>query len=178
MRNYLAFAAPLALIASPALAQDSEGTVEVTGSVAGRCLFTTPSDFIDLGELALSGSDTNAGKLDASVVNTAPAAELVGWCNHAAATMEVQATPLVNIADAADGFTNRIDYTATASANEASATDSTVDEAGGDAADVGMFTGTITVDLSDAATDGGLLVAGDYAGDVTVTLRPNFAPAP
>ena len=176
MRHYLAFAAPLAMLASPALAQDSTGTVDVTGSVAGRCLFTTPNDAIILGELALGGSDTNAGKLNAAVVNNAPAAELVGWCNNSAATMEVLATPLVNVADAADGFTNLIDYTATATANDIPASDSTTTEGAGDPADVGMFTGTVTVDLSDAATDGGILVAGDYAGQVTVTLKPNFAP--
>lgn len=176
MRKSLLFAAaPIALMASPALAQDSTGTVDISGSVAGRCLFTTDNASIILGELALPGTDTSAGKLKASMVNGRNAT-LVGWCNNAASTMEVEATKLVNPATAASGFTNAVDYTATATANEVDATDTTTVEGAGDAEDVGMFTGNILVTLSDAATDGGLLVAGDYTGQVTVTLKPNFAP--
>jgi hypothetical protein len=176
MRNSLLLAAaPLALLASPALAQDATGTVDISGTVAGRCLFTTDNAEIILGEMALSGTDTNAGKLNAAVINGRNAT-LVGWCNNAASTMEVEADKLVNTATAAGGFTNSVDYTATAAANSVNATDTTTVAGAGDPADVGMFTGNIVVTLSDAATDGGLLVAGDYSGLVTVTLKPNFAP--
>lgn len=174
MRNILILA-PLALMASPALAQDATGTVDVQGSVAGRCLFTTPNDSIALGELALSGSGTDAGKLKESVVN-AGTAQLVGWCNNAAATMEVEATKLTNTATAVSGFTNSIDYTATASANGKSASDTTTTAGAGTPTDVGMFTGAVDITLSNAATDGSLLVAGDYTGLITVTLKPNFTP--
>lgn len=175
MRNSLYIAAAaLAFTASPALAQDATGTVDVTGSVAGRCLFTTDNADIALGELALAGTDTNAGKLNAAVVN-AGTATLVGWCNNAAATMEVSATKLTTPATAATGFTNSIDYTATAVANNVEATDTTTTELGGATADVGMFTGNIAVSLSNAAATG-LLVAGDYSSTVTVTLSPAFTP--
>ena len=123
-RLFLA-AAPLALLASPVLAQSATGTVAIDGSVAGRCLFTTDNATISLGELALSGSGATAGKLDASKVN-GQNRTLVGWCNSTAATMSVTSTALTNQAVAASGFDNRVDYTATALANSVSATDSSV----------------------------------------------------
>lgn len=171
----ICIAAPVALAAMPALAQDATGNVYINGSVAGRCLFTTPSQTINLGELALPGTDTNAGKLDASKVN-GQSATLVGWCNNAAATMTVEATKLTNSASAATGFTNSIDYLATATANSVDATDTTTVAGAGTASNVGMFTGDIDVALSSAATDGGILVAGTYTGLVTVTLAPNYTP--
>lgn len=173
--SLLLAAAPLALMASPALAQDATGTVDISGSVAGRCLFTTDNATITLGELALPGTDSSAGKLKASVINGRNAT-LVGWCNNASSTMEVEAAKLVNPATAASGFTNAVDYTATATANAIDASDTTTVAGAGDPSDVGMFTGDILVTLSQAGTNGGLLVAGDYTGQVTVTLKPNFAP--
>ena len=88
MRKIALIAVPMAIVASPAAAQDSTGTVDITGSVAGRCLFTTPSGLIELGELALGGSDSNAGRLDAGVVN-GESETLIGWCNSTAAGMYV-----------------------------------------------------------------------------------------
>jgi len=177
MRKHLILAAaPLALVAVPAHAQNATGTVDVTGSVAGRCLFTTATDLIPLGELALPGSDSNAGKLDAAVVN-AGSAELVGWCNHAAATMDVEATALTNLAPVADGFTNVIDYTAVATAtNEATASDTTTVAGAGTASNLGMYTGPIAVTIDDAASANKLLVAGAYTGLIKVTLKPNYTP--
>ena len=96
MRNLFLAAAPLALLATPALA-DSSGQVDITGSVAGRCLFTTDSKLIELGELALTGTGTTAGKLDVAKVNGRNET-LIGWCNNAAATMTVTATELTNSA--------------------------------------------------------------------------------
>jgi hypothetical protein len=176
MRKIAFIAAPLALLASPAVAQDSTGTVDITGSVAGRCLFTTPSGLIELGELALDGADSNAGRLDASIIG-GESATLVGWCNNAAAGMTVEAFPLLNTAPDATGFTNRVDFTATAEANEAEADDSSLTEGDGDTVSVGMFAGNVVVTLSDAsAPNNDRLVAGDYEGSVEVTLTPNFVP--
>lgn len=176
MRKSLCIAiVPLTLLASPALAQSVTGTVDITGSVAGRCLFTIPNEVIDLGELSLSGTDGNAGKLNTAVVNGRNAT-LVGWCNSASASMEVEATKLTNTASIANGFTNTIDYLATATANQVDATDTTTVAGAGTPANVGMFTGSVLVTLSNAATDGSLLVAGDYSGEVVVTLKPNFTP--
>lgn len=178
MRTKLIAIASLAMIASPAMAQtaDVTGTVSIDGSVAGRCLFTTPNATISLGELALGGADSSAGKLDASKVN-GETATLTGWCNNAAATISVEAFPLLNSASSATGFENRIDYTATASANDASPDDSSASAGAGQAETLGLYAGDIEVALSDAATpNGGLLVAGNYTGSVVVTLTPNYTP--
>ncbi|HET9629171.1 MAG TPA: hypothetical protein VFP14_06770, partial [Novosphingobium sp.] len=61
----LAALAASAAIATPAFAAANDtGTVTVSGTVAGRCLFTTNAQTITVTELAKSGSDANAGKLD------------------------------------------------------------------------------------------------------------------
>ncbi len=169
-------AAAIAVVALPAIAsaQSATGTVDVSGSVEGRCLFTVPNETINLGELALSGTDGTAGRLDTARVNT-QSATLSGWCNHAAATMKVEALPLVNAAAATSAaFTNRVDFTASAEANGATASDTTTDTAVGAEEDVGMFAGDVVVTLASASAAGKLLVAGDYEGQVLVTLAPNF----
>lgn len=164
----------LAAISAPAFAQSSTGTVDVSGSVEGRCLFTVPSETITLNELALGGVDANAGRLNEGKVN-AGTATLSGWCNNAAATMKVEAFALVGDALATStDFTNRIDFTANAKANGVTASDTTTDAAVGDEEDVGMFSGDVVVTLASADAAGKLLVAGDYTGQVLVTLAPNF----
>lgn len=174
MRKILVLAAPLAMLASPALAQDATGTVSIDGSVAGRCLFTLPSQTISLGEIALTGSGSTAGRLDASKVN-GRTATLVGWCNHTAASMTVTTTELTGPAVSATGFDNRVDYTATATANSVNASDSSLTAGAGTAETVGMFAGNILVTLSGASSPtSGLMVAGGYTGNVQVTLSPNF----
>lgn len=171
MRNLLVLAAPLALVATPAVAQ-STGNVVVSGSVAGRCLFTTPNATITLGEMALPGTDTSAGKLDVSKVN-GRTATLIGWCNGSASTMSVLTTELTNPASSATGFDKRVDYTATANANSVNASDTSLVAGAGTPVTVGMFTGNVLVTLSTASTPGnGLLVAGTYTGNVAVTLSP------
>jgi len=172
MRKLLILAVPLALMASPAFAQSATGTVSIDGSVAGRCLFTTPSATISLGELALGGAGGTAGKLDTTKVD-GQTRTLVGWCNSSAATMTVTTTELTNVASAATGFDNRVDYTATAVANAVNANDSSLTPASGTASAVGLFTGNIVVTLSASSTpNSALLVAGTYTGKVEVTLSP------
>jgi hypothetical protein len=163
--------------ASPAFGQPGE--VTVTGAVADRCLFTTRLEAINITELAQTGSGANAGRLDASTVNGATR-KLAGWCNGSAATMTVEAQPLLNTSATTappTGFDRRVDYTATAVANAASATDTSVGTAGaGTAVSVGLFTGDVEVTLSAASTPtSGLLVAGRYQGAVLVTLTPNVS---
>ncbi len=178
MRTSLIAIAPLALVTSPVLAQtaDVTGTVLIDGSVAGRCLFTTPNATISLGELALGGADSSAGKLDTSKVN-GQSATLAGWCNNAAATMSVEAFPLTNPASGATGFDKLINYTATAVAGDADPDDSSITDGAGTPQTVGLYSGDIEVTLSNASTPaGGLLVAGGYTGSVIVTLAPNYTP--
>ena len=165
-------------LASPALAVtptgDSTGTVSIDGSVAGRCLFTTPSETISLGELSLGGVDTDAGKLDADKIDD-ESRTLVGWCNNTAATMTVEAKAIENVdflTTPPTGFARVINYTADADANSVNASDSSTSAGAGSSANVGMFTGNVVVTLSESSAGGNLLVAGDYEGEVIVTLSP------
>jgi hypothetical protein len=174
----LIVALPLVITATPAMAQavtgSATGTVALSGSVAGRCLFTTPQQTIALGELAQAGSGATAGKLDATRVN-GQAANMVGWCNNVGSSMAVTATELTSTTSAPNtSFDNRIDYTAVAIANGTSASDSSVTAGAGPTSSVNVFAGSIGVTLSGASTpNNGVLVAGSYTGNVTVTLSPN-----
>lgn len=178
------FAMILALGASavsmPAFAAgEVSGNVTINGAVASKCLFTTASATITIPELA--GSN---GALDPATVNN-QAATLAGWCNKAASTMSVDATQLTNqdVSAAAlqPGFVRAVTYTATAVAKDANGTAITggtatdtnsTDTLSGTPAPVGMFRGDIVVTLSGAATGSGLLSAGNYLGNVKVTLAP------
>jgi hypothetical protein len=182
IKRTLTIAALAALtVAAPAVAQDATGTVDINGSVAERCLFTTPSATIWAGELAKGGTDVNAGRLNPAVLN-GQKRTLVGWCNGTASTISVEAEELLNTnftGTAPTGFTRRIDYTATADANGASAWDSSLAAGAGDSEDVGIFTGNVDVTISAASAPGdNLLIAGDYSGQVLVTLSPNISLQP
>ena len=175
MRSLISLALPLIAAATPALAADPvSGTVALSGSVAGRCLFTTPQQTIALGELAQAGSGATAGKLDATRIN-GQTTNLVGWCNNVGSSMAVTATELTSTTSAPNAsFDNRVDYTASASANGVDASDSSVTAGAGGSTSVNVFAGSIGVTLSGAATpNNGVLVAGSYTGNVTVTLSPN-----
>ena len=169
-----------ACAASPAFAQ-STGTVTIDGSVAPRCLFTTPSATITLGEMDLSNTGTTAGKLDAAVVN-GKTRTLVGWCNGSASTMSVKAEALTltgSTGSIPTGFDRTVNYTATAVANSVSAIDSSTTAAASSDQTVGLFTGNVVVTLSSSSTPtSGLLVAGDYNGRVLVNLSAAIALPP
>lgn len=168
----------LCLSAAPAMAQVATGTVEIDGRVADRCLFTTPSDAISIGELALGGTGTQAGRLDAAKLN-GQTRTLVAWCNGTAATVAVEALPLINrtfSGAAPTGFDTRINYTADAVANRITATDTSIASGPGATVPVGLFTGDVVVNISGASTPtNGLLVAGAYSAKIIVTLTPNVS---
>jgi hypothetical protein len=172
MRKLMVLAAPFALLASPALAQDAvTGEIDINGSVSGRCMFTIPNKTISLGELSLAST----GKLDVSKVN-GRTETLEGWCNNTAASMTVTTTQLTTATSAPTGFDNRVDYTATALTGSISANDSSVTAGAGAASTVGLFSGSILVTLSAASSpNNALMVAGAYSGNVVVTLTPTVA---
>lgn len=179
MRNVIPFAALAALsFGAPAMAQDATGTVGIDGQVADRCLFTTDNAVISVGELALGGAGASAGKLDTTRLN-GQTRTLVGWCNGTAATIQVEALPLLNTSFTGtppSGFDRRVDITASAQANRVTATDTSTVTGRGTAANVGLFTGSVDVSLSNSSTPtNGLLVAGSYVGQVVVTLSPNVS---
>lgn len=174
-----ALAASVSLSAPAFAAANETGTVTVTGSVAGRCLFTTNAQTITVGDLAKTGSDANAGKLDSSVLIN-QTKTLVGWCNKTASTMTVTAKPMLGTTPAPNGsFDNRIDLTASAVANGQTATDGSAGEtvnsyvASSPATTVGIFAGNVVVTLTGASTpNNGILTEGTYTGSVDVTLAP------
>jgi hypothetical protein len=168
MRKFAIIAAVLAAgTAVPALAVD--GTVAVDGFVEGRCQFTgLGSAVISLGEI----SDGD-GKLDEAAVD-AGTATLNGFCNGSAATIRVQAFPLLNSAAGSASFDNRVDYRATATAGSAAPIDDSDDAGAGADVALGLFSGNIVVDISDSASPNDrLMVAGDYVGSIVVTLTPD-----
>jgi hypothetical protein len=153
--------------AAPVSAQVS-GTVDVNGFVDDRCQFTVDNAVINLGEI----SDAD-GKLDEAAVD-AGQATLQGFCNGAAATIKVEAFPLLNSASASASFDNRVDYRATATAGSAAPIDDSDDAGAGADVSLGLFSGDIVVDISNAASPNDrLMVAGDYVGSIVVTLTPN-----
>src|SRR4051812_10975524 len=166
----VAFALPLAA-AGTAHAQSATGTVSIDGSVANRCALSINSASISVGEMGLPSD----GKLNAAVVN-GQNRTLTGFCNGSTATMRVEAQPLLNVtAPAAPpaGFDNRVNYTATATANSVNGTDTSVTAGAGTAVTVGQLSGNILVTLSAASSPtSGILVAGTYQGQVLVTLNP------
>lgn len=151
----------------------NSGNVNISGSVALKCDITNDPVQLSLGELA----GTN-GTLDTSKVN-AQSKTLTGWCNGTQSTMSVTASPIVltpalQSNQVPNNFTQTVNYTATAVANGATATDSSTSNAAGSAVTVGAFTGNIVVTLSNASAGNSLLVAGNYQGTTTVTLTPGM----
>lgn len=180
MRKFLILAATTAaLVTAPAFAATAagpvDGVVNITGSVSGRCMFTTQSVPLPLGEL----SQASNGELDPAKVNVA-APDLAGWCNAAASEISVHASKLTGPSEVGAGtaFTGTIDYTATATAGSAIASDSTTTVPAGTPVLLGLYSGTIGVVLSNASAGSKKLIAGDYTSTITVTLTPKFVAAP
>lgn len=168
--SYVLAALALPLAAGVAQAQAPvTGTISIDGTVASRCSLSINSQTISLGEM----SQPADGRLNASVVN-GQNRTLTGFCNGATAQMTVEAQPLLNPAAAASGFDNRVNYTATATANSVNGTDTSTVAGAGTPVAIGAFAGNILVTLSGASSpNNGVLVAGGYNGQVLVTLTPN-----
>jgi hypothetical protein len=159
----------------PAAAGPVTGNVQINGTVQARCLFTTGTVTINLGELTQTD-----GTLDPAIVN-AGTANLVGWCNGSASTMSVLSSPILlqGVHTTPTGFTDTVNFTGTATTNSASgggpvsASDSTL-AAPSAAAAVGLFSDNIVVTLSSASSPAGKMIAGAYQGSVAVTLTPAY----
>lgn len=184
----LSVAASLMAIASPAMAQSVTGTVNITGTVAPKCLvvpganssFTTT---VNLGELSQADGRL-AGDLETRFTQQGGAglnARVV--CTTAAPTISVDATPITSATTADAGYANRIDFTAnvavTTTGGSASFSNSSAAPAlgataiGGRLANNGGNNIFITASnfATPAATD--LLVAAtDYTGQIVVVIAP------
>ncbi|MFM5923803.1 MAG: hypothetical protein ACKOPG_06425 [Novosphingobium sp.] len=182
-----------AAFAAPAMAQTTTGTINITGSVAAKCMVVsgtgTSSSFgttVAMGELAqadgtLKPSSTLAATFG-SVGGAGLAAHVV--CTSPDATVTVDADPLVSPsgAGAPTGYSNTINYSADvtftkttgslALSNDSTAASQSSSALGGRLAASGT---NVTVATSNWRTPntGDLLTSGtDYSGKIVVTISP------
>ncbi|MFC7537263.1 hypothetical protein ACFQPG_07765 [Sphingomonas sp. GCM10030256] len=134
--NKFAFAVLMtasAIAATPAAAQQVTGTVNVTGTVAGRCSViesglekTSFSGTIDLGRLDAADGTLRSELTSATSANPADAKKVTARvvCTSSNPTIGVSATKLAiaGAADAGTGYANSIDYVAALRVKTASAT--------------------------------------------------------
>lgn len=174
MKTLIALAA-LAVVSAPAAAFAADGNVNINGSVAAVCKFSTDTATISLGEMTDSDGRLNAAVFSGKTAN------LTGWCNGVGSTMAVTATELTRSGSAvtAAGFTSRVNYVATAATRSASldaavsATDTSATAGAGTAVNLGLFADNVAVTLAAVtAASAERLVAGDYTGNVKITLTP------
>lgn len=177
-----------AAVATPAMAQNVTGTINITGSVAPKCFVlngsTASSTFeanVALGELA----DTNgllkpSGTLSTQFANVGGSAlDVRVLCTSANPYVSVTATPLLNSTTAVAGYTNRVDYQADVTfslvggSTKAISDSSKVAAATSDSLGARLNgTGTNVSVRTSAweATD--ILMAGSYAGAITIAIQP------
>jgi hypothetical protein len=170
-------------LASSAFAQDSDSeTVAVNGQVAPLCILGTPSQSsINLGQL-VDVSGTRVGRLTtiANRVVTMPQS----FCNYANSAIRVDATALIgsDTSTPPTGFARAVNYGAAVSgwatanaaattAATAAGTNPTATATGGTQPEPKIADVTLTLS-SFAVPSDQLLVAGNYSGQVVITLGP------
>lgn len=182
-------AASLFAIASPTAAQTTTGTVNITGTVAAKCLVVpgagnTFGTTVALGELAQADGTlaTDLATRFSSIGGAGLEARVV--CTSAAPTIAVDATQITSATAAVTGYANRIDFTAnvavdTTSANDVPFSNSSTGAAlaatpiGGRLANNGG--NNITISASNFATPNAtdlLVAANDYTGQIVVVIAP------
>ncbi len=177
----------LALLPASALAQSTNtGTVAIDGRVSPICILGDPNPaLVNLGQLSAS-SGPRTGK----VATIAPRTVILpaSYCNFAGSVVRVDATALVvnDPAAAQLGFSRAVNYTATASNWSSGASAATTNALRDGTAATTSGTGAvqplpkvadITLTLSNFTTPGDqFLVAGNYSGNVVVTLGPAAIP--
>lgn len=187
---YLSVAAASTIaLASPAAAQTTTGTVDITGTVAAKCLVVpgagnTFGTTVALGELAQADGTlrTDLATLFSSVGGPGLEARVV--CTSAAPTIAIDATEIMSATPAVTGYANRIDFTAnvavdTTTTNDVPFSNSSIDAPlaatpiGGRLANNGG--NNITISASNFATpnaDDLLVAANDYTGKIVVVIAP------
>ena len=187
---YLSVAAASAIaLASPAAAQTTTGTVNITGTVAAKCLVVpgagnTFGTTVALGELAQADGTlrTDLATFFSSIGGAGLEARVV--CTSAAPTIAIDATEITSATAAVTGYANRIDFTAnvavdTTSANDVPFSNSSTGAAlaatpiGGRLANNGG--NNITISASNFATPNAtdlLVAANDYTGQIVVVIAP------
>ena len=182
--RYLALAAVALAIPQAAFAQQTTGTVNVTGTVAGRCGVVgggqSFTDTINLGELA--GND---GRLRTDLTDASPDAvrNFSVVCTSATPRVRLSATRLSTPGAGPAGFANNIDFTAQIAVIQASGSPPQITYT--TASSLPAPTNVaLTAPLANAADNvtlrvysfgtaaGALLVAGDYTSVISITISP------
>lgn len=168
-------AATLGLAASPAFAQSTSGTINITGSVAPKCSVTAGGGIFndDLGELAdINGALRTIARLDHSFTVA---------CSSANANVTVDADALATAGAAATGYANTIAFTGEAKVERAGTTALTVTNATSAAATtlptnayLANSADNVTISAYNFSTANATdkLIAGSYSGKVVVTITP------
>ena len=183
--KYLLTAAVVLALPQMALAQQATGTINLTGSVAGRCSVVGGgqafSETINLGELA--GPD---GRLRADLTDASPDAvrNFSVVCTSATPRVRLSATRLATGTTAPTGYANNIDYTAQVAVLQASGTPPQITYTTASSlpaptnvqltAPLANTADNVTIRVYSFGTDAGaLLVAGSYSSVIHVTISPS-----
>ncbi len=188
----LSVAASLLTMANPAFAQDVTGTVNITGTVAPKCIVVpgAANSFetnVALGELAEADGRlaTDLATRFTTVGGTGLQARVV--CTTAAPTITVDATEITSAAAATVGYANRINFTARVAVtvvngnttttptftNNSIAAPLAATPIGGRLANNGL--NNIAISATDFATPNPtdlLVAANDYSGRIVVVIAP------
>jgi hypothetical protein len=189
-----------ALSATPAFAQQVTGTVNVTGTVAGRCSVieagaekTTFTGNIDLGRLDAADGTLRSELTSSTSVSPADAKKVTARvvCTSANPTIGVSATKLAiaNGGDAGAGYANVIDYVAALRVKTASSTTPLAEVKYDTLADTAPVTAklgariaggsdnNVEVNVSNLRTKGGsanVLNEGTYNSVVSLSITPTL----
>jgi hypothetical protein len=188
MKRLVTFTAlAIGLLPASAFAQSTAtGNVAIDARVTPVCILGDPNPaLVNLGQISAS-SGARTGKIDTIAPRTVtlPAS----FCNFAGSVVRVTTTALTSSDATAPqpGFTRAVNYTATASGWAAGSSAATSNALRDGTSPTATGTGAtqplpkiadITVTLSGFTTPGDLiLVAGNYSGNVVVTLGPAAIP--
>ena len=178
-----------AAIATPAMAQNVTGQINLLGTVGPKCIVgsgpgATFSDTVNFGAL-----DQTNGTLRTDLATVFGTRTFTVKCNSGNPGLSIEAVPLSTAGAAAAGYDNSIDYSATLSVDVAnSGTPTTVTDASGTAGPstgpaggpLANATGNVRITTAGYATGSltDLLVAGSYGnsvdnGVIKVIISPN-----
>jgi hypothetical protein len=177
--------AAVAVHATPAMAQTvASGTVNVSGSVNGKCTALNPiSGSITLNELALADGTVDSA-FSSQTGGLSRSFSIV--CTSANVKIAVSSDALNNTTDSstAGGYTGRVQYTSTLSANKAGGGTATAIYTTADVLPAATETLlgdrllnspnnlTVTVSNGDTTNLGDVLKAGSYTSTITITVSP------
>ncbi|MEN9924475.1 MAG: hypothetical protein RL268_601 [Pseudomonadota bacterium] len=176
-----------AAIATPAMAQNATGTINITGNVSPKCFVlngtaasSTFGGLVELGELAQAdGTLKPSADLSAQFLTVGGAAlDARVLCTSATPNVSVTAEPLVNTVAADTGYDNSVDFTADVTFTRVGGTTLVSDLSSNPAASTASLpsrltgTGTNVTVRTSGWNASGVLVAGDYTGKITVVVAP------